>query len=58
MVNFAGELGAELLAEGVETEAEFWTVRGLGITTIQGYLLGRPQSLPLAEIEIPESDGP
>jgi EAL domain-containing protein (putative c-di-GMP-specific phosphodiesterase class I)/AmiR/NasT family two-component response regulator len=56
MINFAGEMGAELVAEGVETEAEFWTVRRLGIRTIQGYLLGRPQTLPLAEIEIPAPD--
>ena len=58
MINFAGELGAELVAEGVETEDEFWTVRRLGIKTIQGYLLGRPQTLPLTEIVIPEPDEP
>jgi EAL domain-containing protein (putative c-di-GMP-specific phosphodiesterase class I)/CheY-like chemotaxis protein len=53
MVTFASELHAELVAEGVETVPEFETVRRIGIGTIQGYLLGRPQSLPLAAVEIP-----
>ncbi len=58
MVTFAAELQAELVAEGVETVAEFETVRRLGIGTIQGYLLGRPQRLPLGAIEIPETAEP
>lgn len=53
MVTFASELHAELVAEGVETVPEFETVRRIGIGTIQGYLLGRPQALPLAAVEIP-----
>ena len=52
MITFAGELEAELVAEGVETVAEFETVRRLGIKTIQGYLLGRPQDLPIAPIDM------
>ena len=39
---FAGETGAELLAEGIETDEELATVRALGIRLGQGYLLGRP----------------
>ena len=42
MVGFARELGASLVAEGVETEAELATVRMLGMSAAQGYLLGRP----------------
>lgn len=55
MVNFAQELGAELVAEGIETIDEFDTVRGLGITKIQGYLLGRPQAPPITFTAIPET---
>lgn len=53
MITFADELGAELVAEGVETMSEFETVRGLGISKIQGYLLGRPQTLPIVISTIP-----
>ena len=43
MVGFAHEIGAALLAEGVETEAEHATLHMLGVTYGQGYLWGRPQ---------------
>lgn len=36
------ELGSRVVAEGVETQAEFRTVREAGIELIQGYLLARP----------------
>ena len=36
------ELGIEVLAEGVETEAEFSWCRRLGIALFQGYLFGKP----------------
>lgn len=42
LCKFAGETGAELLAEGIETAQELATVRALGIRLGQGYLLGRP----------------
>ncbi|MBI4997715.1 MAG: GGDEF domain-containing protein [Rhodocyclales bacterium] len=35
-----------LIAEGIETEAEFATVRDLGICYGQGYLIARPEALP------------
>ena len=53
MVTFAQELGADLVAEGVETTEEFMTVRRLGISLIQGYLLGRPQVPPINFSPIP-----
>jgi diguanylate cyclase (GGDEF)-like protein len=34
-----------IIAEGVETEKELSVVKGMGITIVQGYLLGRPQEL-------------
>jgi EAL domain-containing protein (putative c-di-GMP-specific phosphodiesterase class I)/DNA-binding NarL/FixJ family response regulator len=40
---FAAETGCQLIAEGIETEAELQAVRELGITLGQGYLLGRPE---------------
>ncbi len=42
LIFFARETGAELVAEGIETEAELQTLKVLGIHYGQGYLLGRP----------------
>ena len=39
--------GATVLVEGVETEAELDVVKGCGADTVQGYLTGRPQPLPV-----------
>lgn len=44
LIGFASETGCELIAEGVETEAELATLRELGVRKGQGYLLGRPAS--------------
>ena len=41
--SFASRTGATLIAEGVETEAELETLKGLRVDLGQGYLLGRPQ---------------
>ena len=42
MVHFAGQTGATLIAEGVETDPEAYEVQRLGVTLAQGYRLGRP----------------
>ena len=42
---FARSLGHDVIAEGVETEAELAVLRRLGITLAQGYRLGRPASV-------------
>jgi PAS domain S-box-containing protein len=42
VVMFAEEIGATVVAEGIETQAELATVRSLGVPAVQGYLLGRP----------------
>lgn len=42
MVGILGELGREVVAEGVETAAELATVTALGIPMVQGFYLGRP----------------
>lgn len=48
VVALARSLGAQVVAEGVETEAELELMRGLGFDLVQGYLLGRPG--PLSEL--------
>lgn len=42
LVGLADDLGIELIAEGVETEAELKFLNQIGINLIQGYLLARP----------------
>jgi PAS domain S-box-containing protein len=44
---FTQEVGAVLVAEGIETQDELNTLREVGITHGQGYHLGRPAPLPL-----------
>ncbi len=45
LVNFAKVTGSQVIAEGVETVAELKTLRELGISRVQGFLLGRPKAL-------------
>jgi EAL domain-containing protein (putative c-di-GMP-specific phosphodiesterase class I) len=47
LVNFAGETGAAIVAEGIETAQEQETLSRLGITIGQGYHLARPRPLPV-----------
>lgn len=42
---FADELGATLVAEGIETHAELTTLQNLGVAYGPGYHLGRPAPL-------------
>ena len=44
---FAGEIGAVLIAEGVETAGELAALQRAGVSRAQGFALGRPQSLPI-----------
>lgn len=37
------DLGTKVVAEGIETPGELAALRDLGITLVQGFLLGRPQ---------------
>lgn len=43
IVQIAEAIGCTVLAEGVETEAEYRRLRALGVPLFQGYLFGRPQ---------------
>ncbi|WP_235506081.1 sensor domain-containing phosphodiesterase [Arthrobacter sp. Leaf337] len=46
LAEFARRIGATLVAEGIETQAELAAVTGLGMAAGQGYLLGRPSVHP------------
>ena len=48
LVIFAGEIGATVVAEGVETESELRAVAGAGIMRGQGFAFSAAQTLPLA----------
>lgn len=49
MVEIAEACHATLIAEGIEEESEFATIRDLGIRCGQGYLICRPQARPAPE---------
>ncbi len=45
LISFAEEMGVQVVAEGVENEAELGALRRLGAHLAQGYHLGRPKAL-------------
>jgi EAL domain-containing protein (putative c-di-GMP-specific phosphodiesterase class I) len=45
LITFAREIGASIIAEGIETDAEFETLRALGVAFGQGFFLGEPGPL-------------
>jgi EAL domain-containing protein (putative c-di-GMP-specific phosphodiesterase class I) len=44
VVTLAHELHIQVIAEGVESEAEYACLHGLGVRYVQGYLLGKPSA--------------
>ena len=48
LVLFAADIGATIVAEGVETSEEIAALRRAGIHQAQGFALGLPAMLPLA----------
>lgn len=42
VMHMAGAVGSTVIAEGVETAAEYGTLRALGVPLFQGYLFARP----------------
>jgi len=64
LVQLANRWGAVTIAEGVETPTQLRTIRALGITAGQGYLLGRPGTerdiawIDLDALEAREDDSP
>lgn len=51
LVTFARELGATIVAEGIETERQLEIMAELGVDHGQGYHLGRPEIPPAIETE-------
>jgi len=45
LITFAGDTGAQIVAEGIETAEELGELRRLGVSLGQGYHLGRPVSV-------------
>ena len=45
--------GTQVIAEGIETAAEFRTVRNIGITGGQGYFIARPNHTPSLHLDAP-----
>jgi EAL domain-containing protein (putative c-di-GMP-specific phosphodiesterase class I) len=42
VIDLAHRIGARVIAEGIETEAQLAIVTALGCDAVQGFLLGRP----------------
>ena len=53
VVQIADALGVRCIAEGIETAAELRTIRELGITLCQGYVLARPSIEALPPLPMP-----
>jgi EAL domain-containing protein (putative c-di-GMP-specific phosphodiesterase class I) len=53
MVELARTLGSDLIAEGVETVAEYAALRECGVSLMQGYLLARPAFEVLPAFSMP-----
>jgi EAL domain-containing protein (putative c-di-GMP-specific phosphodiesterase class I) len=50
LCRFASASGAKVIAEGIECEEEARVARQLGADLLQGFLLGRPATSPLASV--------
>jgi EAL domain-containing protein (putative c-di-GMP-specific phosphodiesterase class I) len=53
--DLCADLGVALIAEGVESEAEYEALRDLGIDLLQGYLFARPAHEALPAPDWPEA---
>jgi len=49
LVSFAGQIGADVIAEGVETERQLEALRRAGIRYAQGFYLAQPGPMPSDE---------
>ena len=58
LVTFATEIGALIVAEGIETAAELSALQRIGTAYGQGYHLGRPGPLPVPSATVPSSLAP
>jgi diguanylate cyclase (GGDEF)-like protein len=46
----ANNIGSRVVAEGIETEEELDSVRGMEVDLLQGYLIARPQNKPIRHV--------
>ena len=53
MVHLCTALNIRLVAEGIETPDEYWRLRDLGVTLMQGYLFAKPAFEQLPAFQIP-----
>ncbi|ODC02483.1 hypothetical protein BFW38_01910 [Terasakiispira papahanaumokuakeensis] len=53
IVEIARAVGSQVVAEGIETEAEYLELKGLGVDLLQGYYFGRPARDPIRQIGVP-----
>ncbi len=51
LISFASQIGAEIIAEGIETAPELEALRELGVGFGQGFHLGRPAPLAVRDAE-------
>lgn len=56
MVELSRRLGATIIAEGIETPAEYHALRSCGIHLMQGYLFARPMVEALPAFTLPSSE--
>jgi len=52
IINLGQSINAKVIAEGIETEQEFWQLDKLGISIYQGFLFARPMLFPSATVSV------
>src|SRR5207237_2814930 len=57
LIAFAAEVGATILAEGIESRWELEALRRLGVRYGQGYHLARPAPLPETPLLVTDNAG-
>src|SRR6201999_374071 len=57
LISLGAELEVEVIAEGVETSAQFQLLTELGCQQVQGYLFARPASAVQAQLALRRSWG-
>jgi EAL domain-containing protein (putative c-di-GMP-specific phosphodiesterase class I) len=58
LISFAQEIGATIVAEGIEHASQLRALLDLGVTCGQGFLLARPAPLPLSRVSGANGSGP
>jgi EAL domain-containing protein (putative c-di-GMP-specific phosphodiesterase class I) len=58
VIRLCQKFGITVIAEGVETDAEYKTLRDLGVRYFQGFLLARPGFRTLPIVVLPEIESP